>query len=308
MGLGSFGKHHARHYGMNGDARLVGVADVDEARARTAGEQYGCAGYADHRDLIGKVDAVSITVPAVLHHRVARDFLDAGVHVLIEKPITADSTAARDLIDAAGKANVVLQVGHLERFSPVVDALRGRVTNARRISASRRTPWTGRSTDVDVVLDLMIHDIDLALMLAGRPVASVAASGVIGRSGRVDEAEAWLTFAGGTIATLSACRVADEGERRIVVTEPATVFSGDLGRTSLTALRRGERGAEPAAIPVENRDALGAEIAAFLTSVRTGATPDVDGAAGLAALEIAERIQASIADAGAVRQTESMRR
>jgi predicted dehydrogenase len=308
VGLGSFGKHHARHYGMNADARLIGVADVDEPRARAAGAQYGCAGYVDHRDLIGKVDAVSITVPARLHHRVARDFLDAGVHVLIEKPITADSTAARDLIDAADKANAVLQVGHLERFSPVVDALRQCVTSPRRVSASRRTPWTGRSTDVDVILDLMIHDIDLALLLAGRAVTSVAASGVIGRSGRVDEAEAWLTFAGGAIATLSASRVADEGERRIVVTEPATVFSGDLGGSTLTSLRRGERGAEPVAIPVANRDALGAEIAAFLTSVRTGATPDVDGAAGLAALEIAERIQASIADAGAVRQTESMRR
>jgi predicted dehydrogenase len=307
VGLGSFGKHHARHYGMNGDAWLVGVADVDEARARAAGEQYGCVGYADHRDLIGKVDAVSITVPAVLHHRVARDFLDAGVHVLIEKPITADSAAARDLVAAAARANVILQVGHLERFSPVVDALRARVSSPRRISAARRTPWTGRSTDVDVVLDLMIHDIDLALMLAGQPVASVAASGVVGRSGRVDEAEAWLTFAGGTIATLSASRVAETGERRIVVTEPATVFAGDLGRTSLTALSRGQRGAEPTTVPVESRDALGAEITAFLASVRAGAAPDVDGAAGLAALEIAERIQASIADAGAVRQTEYMR-
>jgi predicted dehydrogenase len=307
VGLGSFGKHHARHYALNADARLVGVADVDTDRARTIAAEHGSAAYADHRDLIGKVDAVSITVPAVLHHQVARDFLDAGVHVLVEKPIAADSAAARDLIEAADKANVILQVGHLERFSPVVDALRERVTNPRRISAARRTPWTGRSTDVDVVLDLMIHDIDLALMLAGRPVASVAASGVIGRSGRVDEAEAWLTFAGGTIATLSASRVAETGERRIVVTEPATVFAGDLGRTSLTALSRGQRGAQPVVIAVERRDALGAEIAAFLASARSGAAPDVDGAAGLAALEIAERIQASIADAGAVRQTEYVR-
>jgi predicted dehydrogenase len=307
VGLGSFGKHHVRHYSITADARLTGLADVDDARACAAGEQYGCIGCTDHRDLIGKVDVVSVTVPAALHHQVARDFIDAGVHVLVEKPIAADSNAARDLIAAANKANVILQVGHLERFSPVIGALRSRVSAPRRIAAVRRSSWTGRSTDVDVVLDLMIHDIDLALMLAGQPVVSVAASGVVGRSGRVDEAEAWLTFAGGAIATLSASRVADAGERRLVVTEPAMVFNGDLGASTLTALGRGQRGAQPAVIVVERRDALGAEIAAFLASARSGAAPDVDGAAGLAALEIAERIQASIADAGAVRQMEYVR-
>ena len=296
VGLGAFGRHHARHYAANAAAHLIAIADLDLPRATEAAAAYGAAVCASHREMIGMVDAVSIAAPASAHHAIARDLIDAGVHVLIEKPIAADSVAARDLIAAADRAGVILQVGHVERFSPAVAELRLRLTDPRRIACRRRTGWTGRSADVDVILDLMIHDIDLVLTLAGAPVASVAANGATVRSDVTDEAEAWLTFTNGLIATLSASRVALEHERKLMVTEPDTAFVADLAVPSLTATARRQPGAVARNIPLVARDNLGAEIGAFLTSVRTGAKPEVDGRAGLAALEIAERIQAAIAE------------
>ncbi len=252
--------------------------------------------FADHRDLIGKVDAVSVAVPATYHAAVARDFIDAGVHVLIEKPIAIDVADARDLIARAAKRGVVLQVGHVERFSPAVAELQSRAANPRRLTARRRTKWSGRSIDVDVILDLMIHDIDLVLTLAGAPVASVAASGMTGLSGMTDECEAWLTFANGAIATLSASRVAAENERRLTITEPDTIYDADLSGPSLTTTARRKSGAVAVPIALTARDNLGAEIDAFLTSIATGIPPVVDGMAGLAALDIAERIRAAVAE------------
>jgi predicted dehydrogenase len=294
VGLGSFGRHHARHYAANPKARLVAVSDQDAARGRENGQ--GAPVFADHRHLIGKVDAVSIAVPASHHAAVARDFIDAGVHVLIEKPIAIDVTDAANLIERAADRGVVLQVGHVERFSPAVGALQDRLTNPRRIAARRKTRWSGRSTDVDVVLDLMIHDIDLVLTLAGAPVASVTASGVTSKSDGTDEAEAWLTFSSGAIATLSASRVAADGERRLTITEPDTAYAADLSGPSLTVTSRRVPGAVPVPVALQPRDNLGAEIDAFLTSVASGARPMVDGAAGLAALDIAQRIRAAIAE------------
>ena len=296
VGLGSFGKHHVRHYAANPAARLVAVVDVDGAQAAQFAAANNAAAFVDHHDLIGKVDAVSIAVPASAHYAVARDLIEAGIHVLIEKPIATDSAAARELTAAAGRKHVILQVGHVERFSPAVAELRRRVVNPRRISAIRRTRRSGRSADVDVVLDLMIHDIDLILTLAGAPVASVAASGADAKTGATDEAEAWLTFGNGLIATLSASRVAEENERKLTVTEPDTQFTADLSVPSLTVLSRRRPGAAAEPVALTSHDNLGAEIDAFLTCVATGAEPDVDGRAGVAALEIAERIQAAIAD------------
>lgn len=303
VGLGSFGRHHVRHYAANPRAELVAVADQDIARA--AASANGAPVHANYRDLIGKVDAISVAVPALHHYAVARDFIDAGVHVLVEKPIAVDSADGADLVRRAEARRVILQVGHVERFSPAVAELRQRVRNPKRLAFIRRAKSNGRITDVDVVLDMMIHDIDLALVLAGAPVTSVAASGRAETSGATDEAEAWLTFANGAIATLSASRIADVGERRIAITEPETVFAADLGAATLTTTARRLPGAKPVAIPLEARDNLGAEIDAFLASVASGAQAAVDGRAGLAALEIAERIRASIAEGGSNRTTVS---
>ena len=295
VGAGAFGRHHARHYAGHPDARLIAVADADGARAQAVAADTGAEACADHRALIGRVDAVSIAVPATLHHTVACDFLDAGVHVFMEKPLAVDSASAEDLVERAERAGVILQVGHIERFSPAVGELARRLTDPRRIAAVRQTGWSGRSADVDVILDLMIHDIDLVLALAGSPVKSVAAGGAASVSGRVDDAEAWLTFESGLVATLSASRSAAENRRLLTVTEPGTIYVADLAGPTLVVRPRTGRG-EAETVALTPRDNLGAQIAAFLDSVATGAPPLVDGRAGAAAVAIAERIQAAIAD------------
>ena len=276
-------------------ARLLAVADADGARAEAIAAETGAQAFTDHRGMIGKVDAVSIAVPATFHHAVGVDFLDAGVHVFMEKPLAADSASGEDLVARAGRAGLILQVGHIERFSPAVGELASRLADPRRIAAVRRTGWSGRSADVDVVLDLMIHDIDLVLTLAGSPVVSVAADGSSSVSGLTDDAEAWLTFANGIVATLSASRSATENQRQLTVTEPGLTYVADLAVPTLSVRSRaGHAAAEM--IPLTPHDNLGAEIAAFLDSVASGAPPMVDGRAGVAALAIAERIRAAIAD------------
>ena len=215
VGLGAFGSHHARHYAADPRARLVAVADADLSRACAAGETFGAEAISSHRGLIGKVDAVSITVPTVSHYAVARDLIDAGVHVFIEKPIAASAAEAEDLVERAAAMRATLQIGHIERFSPAFRALKGRIGDPRLIAAVRSTPWTGRALDVDVVLDLMIHDIDLAVDLAGAPVVAVDAVGTQVFSPTNDMAEARLTFANGVVATLAASRVSAKGERTL---------------------------------------------------------------------------------------------
>jgi predicted dehydrogenase len=296
VGLGSFGSHHARHYAAHAGAVLAAVADLDVARSRQVAAEYGCDALADPREMRGRVDAVSVAVPASFHAAVTRDLLDAGIHVLVEKPLATTSEDGRDLVARASRAGVVLQVGHIERFSPAVEALLERVSEPRRISCVRHTAWNGRSTDVDVILDLMIHDIDLVLALAPSPVTSVAASGAVVQGDRIDEAEAWLTFAGGTIATLSASRAALRGQRRVVVTEAGATYTADLSVPSLSVAGRERWGSAPEEIALVARDNLGAEIDAFLTSVAGHLPPRVDGAAGVAALEIAERIVEALTD------------
>ncbi len=298
IGVGAFGRHHARHYAGHPDARLVGVADADRARAEALAADTGAEAFTDHRVLIGKVDAVSIAVPATLHHAVATDFLDAGVHVFTEKPLSVDSATAEDLVGRAERAGLVLQVGHIERFSPAVGELARRLVDPRRIATVRRTGWSGRSDDVDVILDLMIHDIDLVLALAGSAVVSVAADGAATVSGLIDEAEAWLTFANGIVATLSVSRSATENQRLLTVSEPGTVYVADLaGPTLVVRPRIGHGAAET--VSLAPHDNLGAEIAAFLDSVANGTPPLVDGRAGAQAVAIAERIQAAIAGGAA---------
>lgn len=296
VGLGSFGKHHVRHYAHNTRARLVAVADVDFERASAFGREFGATAFADYRDVIGRVDAVSIAVPAAGHHEVASAFIEAGVHVFVEKPLAATAEAARTLVTEAAAAGVVLQVGHIERFNAAVAAIAERVVNPRRMAFRRMSVWNGRASDVDVIFDLMIHDIDLALFFAHSPVRSVAGNGQIVRSGMIDEAEAWLTFENGAIATLSASRVAPQTERRVTISEPGAAYVADLGAPGLAVTRRGEP--TPTIIPLEAHDNLGAEIDSFLACVAAHGTPRVDGEAGVAAVHIAERIRSAIDEAG----------
>ena len=291
VGLGYFGAHHVRHYAAHSGADLVAVVDVDPARASEIAAANGTEPLGDYRALIGRVDAVSVTVPTSEHHAVARELVEAGIHVFVEKPITVDVASAEDLVSRAERHGAHVQVGHIERFAPAFRALRERVTAPRLIECVRRTPWSGRALDVDVVLDLMIHDIDLVLTLAGSPVASVEATGVSVATRFNDVVEARVTFENGVVATLAVSRMATAAERTLAVTEDGRRLMADLGRTELTivsAAADGEIAEERVAL--SRADNLAAEVDAFLTSVASGTPPPVDGRAGVDALKLAEAV------------------
>jgi len=301
VGLGYFGSHHAKHYAAHPSAELVAVVDSDPARVCAAAERFHCEALADHRGLIGEVAAASIAVPTSDHYAVARDLIDAGVHVFIEKPIAANAEPAADLVRRAERTGATVQVGHIERYAPAFRALRERVRAPKLISCVRKSPWNGRAIDVDVVLDLMIHDIDLALTLAGSPVISVAASGVPVATRLNDLAEARLTFANGIVATLVASRVAAAGERTMTVAESGRCLTADLTAQTLAVTGRGGEGPPVSeVVTLDPGDNLRAEIEAFLTSVRTGKPPEVDGQAGLDAVKVADMILAAISHGRAI--------
>ncbi len=292
VGLGYFGSHHVRQFAANPDAELVAVVDADASRALATGLRYGVEGLTDHRDLIGRVDAVSVAAPTSLHHSIASELIDAGVHVFVEKPIAATIADAADLVARAAKADVALQVGHIERFAPAYRSLAKQVRALKSIACVRHTPWRGRAADVDVVLDLMIHDIDLTLSLAKAPVIAVEAAGSPVVTADNDVVGARLTFDNGLVASLSASRVAAEGERTLTVSETGRRLVADLSRQTLTV--------SPDSGPSEDQDFgaadnLAAEISAFLDSIASGAEPVVDGRAGLEALKVAEMIRSAVA-------------
>lgn len=301
VGLGYFGRFHARHHAANPDCDLVAVCDVDRARAEAVAAEFGGAAETDHRALIGRVDGVSITVPTSLHFQVARDFIEAGVHVLIEKPITDDIASADRLVAMAEDRGVVLQVGHIERFSAAFKALSGKVTRPLFIESRRISPWKPRATDVDVVLDLMIHDIDLVLGLVGAPVESVQALGAPVLNASEDIANARLTFDNGAVADITASRIASKTERQIRLFQPDSYMVCDFVAHSLTRLtRNGDPATDGAdAIVAESwdiprEDSLANEIAEFVDCIRHGRRPTVDGRVGREALGVATRITESI--------------
>jgi predicted dehydrogenase len=297
IGAGYLGRFHAQKYASLAGCDLVGVADpLPAARERIALE-LGVATHADHRALIGRVDAVSVATPTAAHHAVARDFLEAGAHVLVEKPITATSAEARDLIAIAARTGRVLQVGHLERFNPVILAISGELKSPRFIESNRLAPFKSRGTDVSVVLDLMIHDIDLVEHMVQSPIATIDAVGAPVFTDEIDIANARIRFENGCVADVTASRISLKAERKIRIFQADAYLSIDLQQKLLTTVRRPAvmpEGEMPA-VTVEERsfepgDALLAEIESFLQAIARGSPPVVTGDDGLRALETAMRI------------------
>jgi predicted dehydrogenase len=297
VGAGYLGRFHAQKYAALADCELVGVADPSaEARERLKGE-LGVAAFADHRELLGRVDAVSIATPTSLHHAVARDFLAAGAHALVEKPITATAEEARDLIALAASKRLVLQVGHLERFNPVILAVEGELSNPRFIESNRLAPFKPRGTDVSVVLDLMIHDIDLIEHVVRSPIASIDAIGAPVFTDEIDIANARIRFANGCVADVTASRISLKAERKLRVFQADAYLSIDLQQKLLSIVRKPASFGEGSLPKVdleersfEQGDALQDEIRSFVAAVRSGARPVVSGEDGLRALETATRI------------------
>ena len=297
IGVGYLGRFHAQKYAQAAGCELVAVVDSrQEARDKVAAE-LGIQAVADYHDLLGKVDAVSVVTPTPAHFPITRDFLTAGAHVLVEKPITETVAEASELISLADRHGRILQVGHLERFNATILAAEPHLRLPRFVECHRLAPYRERGTDVNVVLDLMIHDIDIVQTIVGAPITSIDAIGTPVFSEEIDIANARIHFANGCVANATASRVSVKTERKMRIFVDDAYLSLDLQQKILTLIRKRKASDPPGPIPavieeqnLDQGDALKAEIESFLECIRTGRPPVVSGEAGLMALETAMRI------------------
>jgi predicted dehydrogenase len=307
VGVGHFGREHARVYSALAGARLVAVCDVDEARGAATAREFQVPLITNFRDLFGEVDAVSLAVPTIDHCGIACEFLENKVSVLVEKPMARTVQEADLMLDAARRGKGVLQVGHLERFNPAVVAARRIVTQPRFFEAHRLSVFTPRSLDIDVVMDLMIHDIDVLLSLTRADVAEIRAAGIPILTSKVDIANARIEFADGCVANLTASRVSGERVRKLRFFQPHQYVSIDYTSQEATAVsveqdpRAGWPRLSGGLIPVEKGEPLRLEIESFLRAAEGGSV-EVDGSQGRRALELAlgvmERIHEHAKNAG----------
>jgi predicted dehydrogenase len=302
IGVGYLGRFHAEKYAAASDVDLVAVVDADPRRAEEAAARFGCQAFTEARGVYGLVDCASVVVPTPLHREVGVGLLEAGIDVLVEKPIAATLAQAREIVRVAEACGRILQVGHLERFNPAIRALAGLLTRPRFIECHRLAPFVERGIDVDVVLDLMIHDLDVILSMVPSPVTAIEAVGVPVITSSPDIANARIRFADGAIANVTASRVSLKRERKLRVFQHDTYISLDYGERKVRICRRGE--APPGGLVpieaeervVEGEDALAEEIRAFVEAVRTRRPPLVSGREGLRAVELAYQILEQIED------------
>ena len=296
IGTGYLGKFHAEKYAGIEECELVAVVDINEQAANDVAEKHGVESLTDYESLLGKVDAVSIVVPTRLHYLVARDFLNAGTHVLVEKPITVTVEEADELITIAKEKNVILQVGHLERFNPAIMGL-DKEEKPLFIEAHRLSPFNPRANDVSVVLDLMIHDIDIILAMIDSDIARIDASGTAVLTQGTDIANARITFENGCVANVTASRISMKMERKMRMFKPSSYISVDFQNRALTKHKTGDKEMFPGVPEIiseesvfEDGDALLEEIKHFICCIETGKNPLVSGEAGRRALQTAIEI------------------
>jgi predicted dehydrogenase len=299
VGVGYLGKFHAEKYADSEKATLVAVADIDRSKAESVASQLGVAAFSDYRELLGRVRCVSVAVPTRSHYQVASDFLKGGVDVLVEKPIASDIRDGRELVDLASAKGRILQVGHLERFNPAIRRLESVIQQPRFVECHRLAPFVERGTDVDVVLDLMIHDIDVIASLVRSAVERVEAVGVAVLTDKPDIANARITFSNGCIANVTASRVSVKRERKIRFFQPDAYLSIDYDRRRAQIFHKPPPGGgwtdiRAETIEIKEADVLADEIDSFLDCVRTRALPLVSGVEGLRALEIASMISGQL--------------
>jgi predicted dehydrogenase len=295
IGAGHLGEFHTQKYAAHPDVDLVGVVDIIPDRVREVADRYQTGAYMDYREILGSVHAVSLAVPTERHFDVGRDVLDAGVHLLIEKPITYDIHHADILIDIARERSLVLQVGHVERFNPAVVRMESLARSPVFIECQRLHLFTPRGTDVDVVLDLMIHDLDIVLHTVGAPVKEMNAVGMSVITGKTDIGNARLIFENGAVANLTASRVSSNTVRKIRVFQPNEYLSADCLKRefTITPLKAPDTDADSRPFISSNKtkfpgsDPLADEINAFITAVRAGTKPVVTGEDGRDALRAA---------------------
>lgn len=302
VGVGDFGRNHVRVYRELENAELVGVVDLDRERAERIAQEFSTAALVGIESLAGRVDAVSLVVPTLEHGRIGCQLLEMGFDVLVEKPIAASLAEADKLISAASRRGRVLQVGHLERFNPGLEAVLPVLKRPLYFEVHRLGVFTPRSLDIDVVYDVMIHDLDILLSLADAPVEEIKAVGIPVLTDKVDIAHARLTFASGAVANVTASRVSTERVRKLRFFQQHEYISVDFTRQDALRIRVGEPGPEPkfdfSTLTAVRQEPLRGELSAFLESVRSRATPRVDGAAGRRALVLADQVMAGIQEHG----------
>jgi predicted dehydrogenase len=305
IGVGYLGRFHAQKYADLHNAELVAVCDVDETKAIEVAHRLGTQAVQNYRDLIGRVDAVSVVTPTHAHHPIAKEFLEQGVHVLVEKPITHTVAEADDLIASAAKKKLVLQVGHVERFNAVVNALEKYLDKPRFIESLRLAPFQPRGMDVNVVLDLMIHDIDLIQYIVGSPIKKIHANGAYVLSDQIDIANARIQFENHCVANVTASRASLKKQRKMIVFQHEMYVSLDLQNKQLAIHRKGFNELFPGIPEIiheeqafEQGDPLKDEIIAFLKAITDKTAPPVTGEDGKMALataiEITELVKAQM--------------
>jgi predicted dehydrogenase len=302
VGAGEFGRNHVRVYREMEDVELIGVVDLDPARAASVAGEFGTRAIGSIEELRGKADAATVAVPTVSHAEVGCRLMELGLDVLVEKPMAATLAEADELLAAARRDGRILQVGHVERFNPAVAAVEPIVDRPLFFEVHRLGVFTPRSLDVDVIYDLMIHDLDILLALVNEPVTEVKAVGIPVLTDKVDIAHARLEFAGGAVANVTASRVSTERVRKMRFFQQHEYISLDYGRRDALRVSVKQPGPQPefgfeklAAPPTEP---LRAELEAFVAAVRTRREPSTNGHAGRAALELASRVMASIQEHG----------
>lgn len=294
IGVGYLGQHHARIYSELAEAELVGVADIDRQKAGSIAQKYQCEALYDYRDMLNVVDAVSIATPTTSHYPIALDCLRSRKDVLIEKPITVTVEEADHLIRESEQAGCIVQVGHLERYNPAVLAASHLFRDPVFIESERFSPFLGRGTDVDVTLDLMIHDIDIILSLIGSPVRDIRAVGARVLSDKLDVAKAWLEFENGCIALATVSRLSPEKQRRLKISQKDAYIIIDYQNSEIKRHYKNEQGISVEVVRPEKKEPLKEELKDFVRCVRERSKPMVSGTEGRNALKVVTEITEKI--------------
>ncbi len=301
VGVGHLGKWHADKYAAAADCELLAVVDTNIDNARDIAHKHGADAYSNYRDIIPLVDAISLVVPTSLHYKIAREFLEAGIHCLIEKPITETVADAETLIEIAQRKQLVLQVGHIERFNSVMLGIEENIDNPQFLESTRLAPFTTRATDVSVILDLMIHDIDIILDLIDSPIRRISASGISVLSETIDIANARIEFENHCVANVTASRISRKRERKLRIFQSNAYLSADFQEKILAVNRKGKTDNEEGfkdithqELRFEDNDALNLEVLDFINAIKSASQPIVNGEDGRRALETAIAITGQI--------------
>lgn len=301
VGVGGIGKNHARIIAGLENVEVGGIFDTNAEHGQAVADEFGVPFISSLEELIERVDAASIATPTIYHREVGEKFLNAGKHVLVEKPIASSSEDAKALVTLAKEKNLVLQVGHIERFNPVLEELEKKLSDARFIEVHRLSPFPNRSIDIGVILDLMIHDLEIVLHLVKSPVASIDAVGIPVLTQREDIANARIRFENGCVANITASRISPERMRKIRVFQSTGYLSLDYQEQTGEFYTREGMEIMREEVPVERDEPLKLELAHFAECAREGRQPKVSGQEGMAALDLALEITAMVESGGGQR-------